>query len=1619
MNDSSVHDNQKPPEPIPVVNIASLSGKGAKFFVTAKSEDKTLTMFLDSAADVSLIPAKLAEGMKQIKLKLPFKVSGFSSSVREVLITHQVELNLNFHPGQVKLRFYVSDIDNMILGTDNLRNKRLNLSLITGQNLFRVGQHLIRTKDTHTASKKEYKRRKGLGALTYRRELHHYTSTTAWMRSTVNVVLPPKTFTVVTAYIDSSKPIDDEHSLLSLFDSYHQPKEGTIIVPSITYEEKPDRYILPIENPTDKEIVICKNFIFGEVVTHPSNSERNDVEVFSIAEIMLEVKRREEEEEERRKWQTPNEDAANWQATNQKTTNRSQDFPRNEASTSTVDSAHGASCSDGESQSRYTPAFSDFNVSSASTKPKKNTEKSEGEFEKQESPQLFSNLHSRNKVDDDTLHKARRDGIIFDMEIEQEPLDCDDYIEMIDDVDIDQERAKSKDCPFWPDREAFLSEFNFKDLEGGTKSEVEDLLWDFKHIFYNEKTPEQFKPGIKCKPIKIETLPGAIPKKEKCRRISDKKLKYLKEHVEALTRMGVLEELKDATKCHCSPVHIVLESRYVASKGTTVEKSRFTADLRALNQVLPDSSYPLPDNEHFRQMCAEKGVKYWSNFDASQFFFQYKVDPESARKYLGIYALGRVFVMLSLAMGLKIAPQIVQFLTERMFRCHKNVKTFIDDLTTFSKTLMGHLRVDLPKTFAICSYYRILLKPSKADLVRHETRILGHSISESTMSLSSEKLEKIRSLTFPVDKADLISKLAFLQYFQRLAPKLSELTAPLRKLALPHVRFQPTEQHKRAFQQAIEHLLDEKVAVIRMPSTDLRDTVILFTDASSSSLSCLLCQMLLPLDAQQSGVTTRQLSIIGSWSSVLKPSWTNFPIWLLELLAFSLTVHKFSWLLGGRVFWVVTDSKVVTQWASLSKVPKDIARKILALQGYQYRVLFVESRLNPADTFSRLDTDKQTESDHPRFLKNRIFNAKGEVVPFERLFSERKAKEAEMFFNRHRNQQLSNATDNYADIVKEDEDDMEEEENNPFLRPQHTLEIEQNSHLSVPDEDEVSLLEPEPISEVFATIAALEIDDEDLRHGRAEEEEEGEVDENTLKNMSMPIFEKEELARIHELQRDMDLYQCRDILMDNYPQKPTKLSALACRWQVQKFIRHRSLFCWSPQSVLFRLWTYPHQPAKLLICVGQEQMKKLVEDVHTYKPDGANQLCHLGKRKTMKALSSTYYAFNLRQIVHEVVSTCGNCRLNNHVRTNPEDQGNQIRTEPNSMGVIDFWGPINGFGLTTTGQPQFVMVYIDSHSRYMISYVSRTTGDNDVFRALQKVRHCICGFPSRIQADNALLSKNSKARKFLEAHGVRIHHGAPYVSRNQAMAERAINSLARTTAKLHSDQPNTNLTCLVEEATFILNSSPSDGLPADLTPKSVHFTRPPSTFMHDGTELEVGKAPQTIRESIKTSQAASRRVLQHNVAQALKREEKTSPANYSRRLKVGDLVLKKKTTFPTHSPKKLAFKVVIQAYKVIARLATNTFRVQSIVDNSLEIQPGDHLIRLTNMSEEQVLKLVRSMEKTSQVNTAVTDRAQTRAMKRAETRATSNALWKRQMFVDEKDKTLTTPDLREFQVLAT
>ncbi len=83
----------------------------------------------------------------------------------------------------------------------------------------------------------------------------------------------------------------------------------------------------------------------------------------------------------------------------------------------------------------------------------------------------------------------------------------------------------------------------------------------------------------------------------------------------------------------------------------------------------------------------------------------------------------------------------------------------MDDLSVYSIDIAQMLDDDLPHSLAICSTYNILLSPQKAELVTDSLRVLGFEVAEGVTGISSEKLEKIKSLTFPKTKDGLVSVL--------------------------------------------------------------------------------------------------------------------------------------------------------------------------------------------------------------------------------------------------------------------------------------------------------------------------------------------------------------------------------------------------------------------------------------------------------------------------------------------------------------------------------------------------------------------------------------------------------------------------------------------------------------------------------------------------------------------------------------------------------------------------------------------------------------------------------------------------------------------------------------------
>ena len=104
-----------------------------------------------------------------------------------------------------------------------------------------------------------------------------------------------------------------------------------------------------------------------------------------------------------------------------------------------------------------------------------------------------------------------------------------------------------------------------------------------------------------------------------------------------------------------------------------------------------------------------------------------------------------------------------------IFASHDHAHPNIDDVTIASRTMDEHLQIDLPKAFALCSKYNILLKGKKADLAKDETRVLGFRVTQTNTSLSCEKVEKIKEMTFPESKKDCVSKVAFFSYFCQAA----------------------------------------------------------------------------------------------------------------------------------------------------------------------------------------------------------------------------------------------------------------------------------------------------------------------------------------------------------------------------------------------------------------------------------------------------------------------------------------------------------------------------------------------------------------------------------------------------------------------------------------------------------------------------------------------------------------------------------------------------------------------------------------------------------------------------------------------------------------------------------
>ena len=197
---------------------------------------------------------------------------------------------------------------------------------------------------------------------------------------------------------------------------------------------------------------------------------------------------------------------------------------------------------------------------------------------------------------------------------------------------------------------------------------------------------------------------------------------------------------------------------------------------------------------------------------------------------------------------------------------------------------------------------------------------------------------------------------------------------------------------------------------------------------------------------------------------------------------------------------------------------------------------------------------------------------------------------------------------------------------------------------------------------------------------------------------------------------------------------------------------------------------------------------------------------------------------------------------------------------------------------------------------------------------------------------------------------------------------------------MRTDNPEWPLARIVAEATYITNSTPHTSLTNSLSPKEIHFNTAPTDFLKHKAEFEGSS-----NDAVSAARAASRATLINDVKRFLKKNENKSVTDYTKKLKPGTICLRKRTSFPQSSPRKLCYKITFEGYIIISKVATNSFRCKNIKTKEVVVLPGDLLIKIKGLTENEAVDMIDEMERVAAKEAEIT-RAPNKAGNRRSTR---------------------------------
>ena len=375
---------------------------------------------------------------------------------------------------------------------------------------------------------------------------------------------------------------------------------------------------------------------------------------------------------------------------------------------------------------------------------------------------------------------------------------------------------------------------------------------------------------------------------------------------------------------------------------------RLVCDYRRLNEVTAPEHYPLPFiGDLIDNLCYSK---IFSVMDLAAGFHQIPCSTEAKQKLAVATDFGQ-FCWTVMPMGLRNAPSVFQRLMDTIFRHmpSSSLVIYLDDILLHSKETASHLE-QLEELFQTLRQNELKLKPSKTVLATDEADFCGFRIKNGCKFKNTKKVEAVRELRPPQNKAEAQKTFGLLSYHRTFIKNFARIAAPIVSSYSSKSHFKWDEQANSAFETLKDLICD---AALNLTIPDPNESLfVLETDASETGYGASL--MICTDKKEHDDHGPDCLRPIEYLSSQFNEAQKRYYIAEKELFAGRAAMNKWSHYLLGRQFLWYTDNSVF-RWASrVRSTNQKISKWLAEISEFQFKsILRSTTKMKISDCLSR------------------------------------------------------------------------------------------------------------------------------------------------------------------------------------------------------------------------------------------------------------------------------------------------------------------------------------------------------------------------------------------------------------------------------------------------------------------------------------------------------------------------------------------------------------------------------------------------------------------------------------------------------------------------------------------